>query len=195
MYATTPNRRFGPPFVARYNAMTPIRQKNQYEGLQSSGSSLVASTSLLNWANPKDATDNEGSLSSGYGGYYCDNGVNIAILALTLAGLAAMFYVLYTKITMLVGRKRRHAEDYNSPVQKLPYSYTYNINDIMSEIYWGMTKLFKDINLDTYLILNTNFRTVRIQIYIFLFSKLFYISKSKSLFTVHFKVLQKLKQK
>ena len=164
MYSATQNRRFRPPFAARYNTMMPIRQKYQFEGLQSSGSSLVASTSLLNWANPKEATDNEGSLSSGYGGYYCDNGVNIAILALTLAGLAAMFYVLYTKITMLVGRRRRHAEDYNSPVQELPYTYTYNINDIMSEIYWGMTKLFKDINLHTYFKLNTKFRTVRMQI-------------------------------
>ena len=145
MYPTSPNRRFRQLLLPRYSAMTPRREKTTFQGLQPAASSLVASTSLLNWAKPKEAEDNEGSLSSGYGGYYCDNGVNIAILALTLAGLAAMFYVLYTKITMLVGRRRRHAEDYNSPVQELPYTYTYNLADIMNEIFWGMTKLYKDI--------------------------------------------------
>ena len=126
-----------------YHDMTSYKARNTFDPIQSSGSSLVASTSLMNWVNPKEADDSEGSLSSGYGGYYCDNGVNIAILALTLAGLAAMFYVLYTKITMLVGRKRRSAEKYNSPVKEFPYNYTYNIDDIINEIYWGTEKIYK----------------------------------------------------
>ena len=146
MHPTSPNRRYGPSFFPRRNYMykkTPMREKNKFDRLQPSGSSLVASTALVNWVNPKKASDNDGSQTSGYGDHYCDNGVNIAILALTLAGLAAMFYVLYTKITMLVGRRRRrHAEDYNSPVQNLPYTYTYNMDEIISDIYWGMMKLF-----------------------------------------------------
>ena len=54
-----------------------------------------------------------------------------------------MFYVLYTKITMLVGRKRRSTEEYNSPVKELPYTYTYNIDDIINEIYWGTERVYK----------------------------------------------------
>ena len=144
MYPTSQNRQYGPSLFPRNKnryTISPIRGRNAFDRLQPSGSSLVASTSLMKWVKPKEASDSEASLSSGYGDHYCDNGVNVAILALTLAGLAAMFYVLYTKITMLVGRRRRHAEDYNSPVQKLPYTYTYNIDEIISDLYWGMIKL------------------------------------------------------
>ena len=168
-----------------YHDMTPINPRNKFDPLQSSGSSLVASTSLMNWVNPKEATDSEGSLSSGYGGYYCDNGVNIAILALTLAGLAAMFYVLYTKITMLVGRKRRSAGEYNSPVKELPYTYTYNIDDIINEIYWGTERvhktysyLYKSSYVDiTYFYTSTNLNSKVSKRTFWLFvEKLFFIS-------------------
>lgn len=43
----------------------------------------------------------------GHHGYYeCDTGINIAALAATLAGIAALGFILYTKITM-AGRRRR----------------------------------------------------------------------------------------
>ena len=124
-------------------------RRNPLNKLLTSGTSLAASTTLFNKLNsPTEQQDNDASLSSGYGGYYCDNGINIAILALTLAGLAAMFWILYTKITMLVGRKRRHAADYTSPVQTLPYTYTYIIEDTISEMFWGrlQNKHFKNIS-------------------------------------------------
>ena len=118
-------------------AMYNIR-RNPLNKLLTSGTSIAASTTSFNkWNDPREPLDNEASLSNGYGGYYCDNGINIAILALTLAGLAAMFWILYTKITMLVGRKRRHADDYNTPVQILPYTDSYNIEDTISEMFWG----------------------------------------------------------
>ena len=128
------------PLFLPHNVNEPMMyngRRNQVNRLQTAGSSLVgSSTSMIN------QMDLEGSLSSGYGGYYCDNGINLAILVLTLAGLAAMFYVLYTKITMLVGRRRRHALEYNTPVQLPPYIYTYGIEDIITEIYWG--RIFKN---------------------------------------------------
>ena len=133
-YKTMPEARY---LARNRHTMMTQRGGNPFGRLLASGTTLIPSPSRIAISHPKEPIDNEGSLSSGYGGYYCDNGINIAILALTLAGLAAMFWILYTKITMLVGRKRRHAEEYNTPVQNLPYTYTYNIKDTISEIYWG----------------------------------------------------------
>jgi len=57
------------------------------------------------------ATSAMGSFSGfhagGYGEEYCDNGISVALLITALLGLAVMFWVLYTKITMAAGRKRR----------------------------------------------------------------------------------------
>ena len=55
----------------------------------SSGSSSVALATVPSplWRKSNEAIgldDNDASLSSGYGGYYCDNGINLAILILTL---------------------------------------------------------------------------------------------------------------
>ena len=52
------------------------------------------------------------SSSSGYG-YYCDNGINIALLITTLAGIAVMFYVLYTKLTMQAGRRKKKEAEFS----------------------------------------------------------------------------------
>ena len=38
---------------------------------------------------------------------------------------------------MLVGRRRRDVGLYNTPVQKPPYTYTFKLEDLVSEIYWG----------------------------------------------------------
>ena len=56
----------------------------------------------------KIAGDLFGTYSSGYG-HTKSCGINLAILTITLAALAAMAYVLYTKITM-AGRRRRRRE-------------------------------------------------------------------------------------
>ena len=141
-YSRSPEALFLPQNANRY-IMSNGRQ-NPADRLHTSGSTLAASTSMTNWNNLREPMDNEGSLSSGHGSSYCDNGINVAILILTLAGLAAMFYVLYTKITMLVGRRRRSALEYNTPVQQPPYIYTYNMEDIISEIYWG--RIFETIS-------------------------------------------------
>jgi len=45
--------------------------------------------------------------SASYSDEYCDNGISIPILITALLGIAIMFYILYTKITM--GRRRRRS--------------------------------------------------------------------------------------
>ena len=102
---------------------------------------LVGSDSITNWHKRIQLDDNDGSLSSGYGSYYCDNGINIAILALTLAGLATMFYVLYTKITMLVGRRRRHAIEYNTPVHQPPDNSINSMEEISYFLSMGSSNI------------------------------------------------------
>jgi hypothetical protein len=53
---------------------------------------------------------NYGSYSSGYGDY-CDNGISIGLLLTALLGIGVMFFTLFTKITMLTGRRRRAASE------------------------------------------------------------------------------------
>ena len=59
------------------------------------------------------ASEQVGAYSSHY---KCDNGISLAILFTTLAGISSLFFVLFTRITMyagVVGRKKRsssHAE-------------------------------------------------------------------------------------
>ena len=47
-----------------------------------------------------------GSFSGGYN--ECDSGISIALLLISLAGIATMFYILYTKIQ--AGRKKRSSD-------------------------------------------------------------------------------------
>ena len=126
-------------FLSRYtDGHLMSRRTGGPSGMQyASSRALVGSDSLTNRIVLKQPTDSDGSLSSGYGSYYCDNGISLAILALTLAALAGMFYILYTKITMLVGRRKRHAGQYNTPVQQPPNSSIHNIEGIISFVYWG----------------------------------------------------------
>ena len=43
-----------------------------------------------------------------YSGHHkCDNGISLAILLTTLAGIATLFFILFTRITMFTGRRRR----------------------------------------------------------------------------------------
>ena len=48
-----------------------------------------------------------GSFSGGYN--ECDSGISIALLLISLAGIATMFYILYTKIQ--AGRKKRSSDE------------------------------------------------------------------------------------
>ena len=53
------------------------------------------------------ASEQYGSYS---GKYKCDNGINLAILLTTLAGIATLFFILFTRITMFApagGRRRK----------------------------------------------------------------------------------------
>ena len=138
-HSKTPKERF----LSRYSNghIMSKRTGPSADMWHASSTALVGSDSMINRNNLQQTTaDSAGSLSSGYGSYYCDNGINIAILALTLAALATMFYILYTKITMLVGRRKRHAMEYNTPVQqKPPNTSQHNIEEIISHIYWGRT--------------------------------------------------------
>ena len=49
-----------------------------------------------------------GSYSGGHGHHkQCDNGISLAILLTTLAGIGTLFFILFTRITMFTGRRRR----------------------------------------------------------------------------------------
>ena len=50
------------------------------------------------------ASEQVGAYSSHY---KCDNGISLAILFTTLAGISSLFFVLFTRITMYTGRKKR----------------------------------------------------------------------------------------
>ena len=59
----------------------------------------------------KKAQEKIAAASQQYGSYSghhkCDNGISLAILLTTLAGIATLFYILFTRITMFTGRRRR----------------------------------------------------------------------------------------
>ena len=59
----------------------------------------------------KKAQKRVAAASEQYGSYSghhkCDNGISLAILLTTLAGIATLFYILFTRITMFTGRRRR----------------------------------------------------------------------------------------
>ena len=50
------------------------------------------------------ASEQYGSYSNRY---KCDNGISLAILLTTLAGIGTLFFILFTRITMFTGRRRR----------------------------------------------------------------------------------------
>jgi len=50
------------------------------------------------------ASEQVGAYSSHY---KCDNGISLAILFTTLAGISSLFFVLFTRITMYAGGRRR----------------------------------------------------------------------------------------
>ena len=77
-----------------------------------------------------------GGSSSGYG-HTKSCGINLAILVTALAGIAAMAYVLYTKITMK-GRKRKKRELLN--LSKNWDDHT--LHDLSDIVFGGNTRLF-----------------------------------------------------
>ena len=65
--------------------------------------------------------------SSGYG-YTKSCGINLAILATALAGIGAMAYVLYSKITMNGGRRKKRSDLFNELlIEKWDGSTLHNI--------------------------------------------------------------------
>ena len=64
---------------------------------------------------------------SGGGKNECDEGISLAILIATLAGIAVLAFTLFTKITMIGRRRRRHLE--------LPYT---SVTKIMTIVNSGM---------------------------------------------------------
>ena len=99
-------------FPSRSNPELIMLRRNGFPDQRQllSGSTKYGLWSLLH-SNSRQTDDIIGSPSNSYG-YYCDNGINIALLVTVLAGLATMFYILYTKITMLTGRKKRSVEQH-----------------------------------------------------------------------------------
>ena len=58
---------------------------------------------------------------SGGGKNECDEGISLAILVATLAGIGVLAYTLFTKITM-IGRRRRETETGNTSLANLSNS-------------------------------------------------------------------------
>ena len=84
-----------------------------------------------------------GSYSGGHGHHkQCDNGISLAILLTTLAGIGTLFFILFTRITMAPGRRRRRRkrgssfEDYDPDAwdmvdEELGFLDTDGISDII----------------------------------------------------------------
>ena len=65
----------------------------------------------MNWAGM--SSDTRASYDYGHTEYGCDSGISIAVIAVTLLGIGALGYILYTKITM--GRRRKRSLEYYYP--------------------------------------------------------------------------------
>ena len=52
------------------------------------------------------ASEQYGAYSSHY---KCDNGISLAILLTTLAGIATLFFILFTRITMFAPRRKKRS--------------------------------------------------------------------------------------
>ena len=87
---------------------------------------ILGSQSILNSGNRKEVDDNFGSPSYGHD-HYCDNGINMGLLCLALAGMGTMFWVLWTKVTMLGRRKKRSSM----------WHLEYNVEQLFSLVNYG----------------------------------------------------------
>ena len=74
---------------------------------------MTVTQSLMNWAGM--SSDTRASYDYGHTEYGCDSGISIAVIAVTLLGIGALGYILYTKITM--GRRRKRTLDYYSSIE------------------------------------------------------------------------------
>ena len=79
-----------------------------------------------------------------YSGHHkCDNGISLAILLTTLAGIASLFFILFTRITMFTGRRRRKrssSEDSDPDAwDKVDEGLGYFDSDRISEIIFSGT--------------------------------------------------------
>ena len=72
------------------------------------------SSGFLNQSPSKRRVDIAGSYSGGK--IECDEGISLGILLATLAGIAVMFFTLYTKITKIGRRRRRYLEAAADPI-------------------------------------------------------------------------------
>ena len=59
----------------------------------------------------KSAASRYGSYSSS--GYGCDNGISLGLLLTAALGIAVMFYTLFTKISMIGGRRRKRRSGFD----------------------------------------------------------------------------------
>ena len=58
---------------------------------------------------------------SGYGGYCEEDEVSLGLLVISLAGIAIMWYTLYTKIKANGGRRKRQTDEWNTNLPTLEY--------------------------------------------------------------------------
>jgi hypothetical protein len=102
-----------PPPARRRNARRP-QQQQQFRKQAVAKRQLNLLTKAKMAANRRSSAAVHASSNSvgSYSGHHkqCDNGIPLALLLTTLLGIGALFYTLYTKVTMAPGRKRRSSQ-------------------------------------------------------------------------------------
>ena len=101
-------------------------------------SRMTVTQSLVNWAGM--SSDTRASYDYGHTEYGCDSGISIAVIAVTLLGIGALGYILYTKITM--GRCRKRTLDYYPSLEATVKSWI-AIDSIFGEYFDKMFMQFR----------------------------------------------------
>ena len=91
-----------------------------------------------------------------YSGHHkCDNGISLAILLTTLAGIASLFFILFTRITMFTGRRRRKRSSSGDSDpdawDKVEEGLGYFDSDSISEIIFSGTSCVSSPSLSIFL--------------------------------------------
>lgn len=86
----------------KFSTLSLNKNRKSFQQRRGSAKMGVSATSALG--------SFSGHHAGGYGDEYCDNGISFALLLTAILGVAVMFWVLFTKITM-AGRRRRSVHE------------------------------------------------------------------------------------
>ena len=76
------------------------------------------------------ASNTYGSFGGHGSSYDCDNGISIGLLLTALLGIGVMFFTLFTKITMLTGRRKKRSVD-----ERLADKGSEGLGDLINEFH------------------------------------------------------------